>query len=113
MRDSDNAVGSLNRTMTREDRDNVIKNFNSGGIRILVTMSSSLSITSDIHNVAIVINYDMPLTYEHYFENIVWCSDCRRKGRIINFITHRDLPRIEMIQKHFLTRMEEFIERDV
>ena len=80
--------------------------FKSGQTRILLS-TDLLSRGIDIQQLSLVINFDLPRSKETYIHRIGRSGRYGRKGVAINFVTERDLENMEIIKKHYDTKIEE------
>jgi len=87
-----------------EDRNSVMKNFRAGKSRILIS-TDLLARGIDIQQIAIVINYELPFDgqLDSYIHRIGRSGRFGRKGSAINFVTDRDIYKIDKIEKIYKT----------
>lgn len=71
--------------MTTADRNDVMKRFRSGDLRVLIT-TDLLCRGIDVQQVSLVINYDFPREVESYLHRIGRGGRFGRKGYAINFV---------------------------
>lgn len=90
-----------------EDRNSVMKNFRSGASRILIS-TDLLARGIDIQQIAVVINYELPFDrqLDSYIHRIGRSGRFGRKGAAINFVTDRDVYKIEKIEKFYKTNID-------
>tara|TARA_B110000208_G_C11715281_1_gene410821 strand:+ start:149 stop:1309 length:1161 start_codon:yes stop_codon:yes gene_type:complete len=91
--------------MSQEIRDNVMSDFRAGNSRILIT-TDLLARGIDVHQVSLVINYDLPNDKESYIHRIGRSGRYGRKGYAINFVTTQDSQYIKDIEKFYNTCIE-------
>lgn len=97
--------------LTPQRRHEIMKNFRSGSIRILIT-TDLLARGIDIQQVGLVINYELPMEVESYIHRIGRTGRYGRKGYAINLITNMDLRNAMNIQTYYSTQFE-LLPRDV
>ncbi|TVT98826.1 hypothetical protein EJB05_55841, partial [Eragrostis curvula] len=73
--------------MNQQARDNAIQEFRSGLSGILIATDLR---GTDMMQVPIVINYDLPAGTVSYIRRALLCGQSQRKGVVINFITRGD-----------------------
>ncbi|TVU34397.1 hypothetical protein EJB05_16229, partial [Eragrostis curvula] len=73
--------------MNQQARDNAIQEFRSGLSGILIATDLR---GTDVMQVPIVINYDLPVEPVSYIRRALLCGQSQRKGVVINFITRAD-----------------------
>lgn len=99
-------VDCIHGEMSQVQRDKIMNSFRRGESRVLVA-TDVIARGIDVQQVSIVINYDMPRYYETYIHRIGRSGRYGRKGIAINFVTDREYPTIEKIQRIFKTTIEE------
>jgi len=99
-------VASTHALMTQKDRETVLADFRQGGSRVLVT-TDLLSRGIDVQQVSLVINYDLPKSFEKYIHRIGRGGRFGRKGTAINFVTSQELFLLRELEKYYETRIEE------
>merc|ERR1719235_456946 len=96
----DFTVSTIHAELDHEERQLVMKQFRSGSSRVLI--STDLTARGiDVHQVSLVINYDLPVSRENYLHRN------GRKGTAINFVTPRDARTMREIERHYDTQVEE------
>lgn len=101
-------VSVMHSNMTPLERIQIMKNFRSGGTRILIS-TDLLARGIDVQQVSIVINYDLPnlpQDKELYIHRIGRSGRFGRKGVSISFVTKRDYWKINELRKQFNTTIE-------
>jgi len=88
------------------DRTAVMGQFKLGGARVLIT-TDLLARGIDVHQVSVVINYDLPIEKETYLHRIGRSGRFGRKGVAINFITKNDVTYLRDLEKFYDTHVEE------
>jgi translation initiation factor 4A len=61
----------------------------------------------DVHQVSLVINYDIPSNRENYIHRIGRSGRFGRKGVAINFVTDEDIRQMKDIEQFYNTVIEE------
>ena len=74
--------------MRTEERNDVMKRFRSGDLRVLIT-TDLLCRGIDVQQVSLVINFDFPREIESYLHRIGRGGRFGRKGYAINFVVNR------------------------
>lgn len=100
------SVSSLHGDMNQIERGEIMKNFRSGTIKVLVT-TDLLSRGIDVQQVSLVINYDLPMSKESYIHRIGRSGRFGRKGLAINFLGRLDVPILREIEVYYSTSIEE------
>ncbi len=106
LNDMNYPVGCIHGDMRTIEREEVIRNFRNGEIRILLS-TDLLSRGIDVQQLSLVINYDIPINKETYIHRIGRSGRYGRKGVAINFVTDRDITDLEEIQRFYDTKIEE------
>jgi ATP-dependent RNA helicase DeaD len=91
-------VSALHGGMTQGQRDSVMLRFRSGRARLLVATNVAAR-GLDISHVSHVISYDVPDDPEEYTHRIGRTGRVDRTGIAFTFVSHRDLGRIDEIEK--------------
>merc|ERR1711935_1233187 len=92
--------------MTGQERELIMKEFQSGSSRVLIT-TDLLARGIDVQQVSLVINYDMPPNRENYIHRIGRSGRFGRKGVAINFVTTDDVRAMREIEAFYNTQIEE------
>jgi len=90
-------VASIHSDLTQDRRNEVMRNFKSRNLRILVA-TDILSRGIDIENIGIVINYDVPRDAEDYIHRIGRTARAESTGLAITFINEKDQFRFKKIE---------------
>jgi len=106
MNKRDFTVSSIHGDMSPLEREEVLKNFRLGKSRVLIA-TDVLSRGIDVHQVSLVINFDMPRKRETYIHRIGRSARYGRKGVAINFVTERDIQTLRELEKFYNTQIEE------
>lgn len=106
MIERDFTVSSMHGEMTQTEREGIMRAFRSGASRVLIT-TDLLARGIDVHQVSVVINYDLPAHLENYLHRIGRSGRFGRKGMAINFVTAEDVEMLKALEKHYATQIEE------
>jgi len=106
MTENDFAVSIMHGEMDQIKRDDVMKQFRSGTVRVLIT-TDLLARGIDVQQVGLVINYELPFKKENYIHRIGRAGRFGRKGTAINFVLPKDARYIKEIQDHYNTQIDE------
>tara|TARA_B110000208_G_scaffold192023_1_gene261871 strand:+ start:5193 stop:6332 length:1140 start_codon:yes stop_codon:yes gene_type:complete len=98
-------VSCIHGEMPQEVRDEVMKEFRGGTSRILIT-TDLLARGIDVHQVSLVINYDLPQDKESYIHRIGRTGRYGRKGFSINFVITKEAQYIHEIEKFYNTEIQ-------
>jgi translation initiation factor 4A len=105
MKQNDFTVSAMHGDMTQQDRELIMKQFRSGSTRVLIT-TDLLARGIDVHQVSLVINYDLPKNKENYIHRIGRSGRFGRKGVAINFVTDEDTEVLKDLEKFYNTQIE-------
>ena len=92
------SVGALHGDMDQRSRTNMLANFRSGDIAILVA-SDVAARGLDIPNVSHVFNFDVPIHAEDYIHRVGRTGRAGREGDAITIVTSSDKRYIDAIEK--------------
>ncbi|GFN98159.1 ATP-dependent RNA helicase eif4a [Plakobranchus ocellatus] len=106
MRKHDFTVSAMHGDMSQEERDMIMREFRSGSSRVLIA-TDLLARGIDVHQVSLVINYDIPGKRENYIHRIGRGGRFGRKGVAINFVTLDDVRTLRDIERFYNTTVEE------
>lgn len=106
MTEKDFTVSSMHGEMTQAEREGIMKAFRSGASRVLIT-TDLLARGIYVHQVSVVINYDLPAHMENYLHRIGRSGRFGRKGMAINFVTAEDADILKALQTHYSTEIQE------
>jgi ATP-dependent RNA helicase len=109
MKESHFTVSSLHGDMTQKERDAVMGEFRSSATRVLIT-TDIMGRGLDVQQVSLVVNYDLPASYDSYIHRIGRSGRYGRKGVAINFVTEEDLHVLRGIEKFYKIKIEEMPE---
>lgn len=90
-------VAAIHSDLTQERRNEVMRNFKSRQLRILVA-TDILSRGIDIENIGLVVNYDVPRDAEDYIHRIGRTARAESTGLAITFISEKDQFRFKKIE---------------
>lgn len=100
----DFAVSIIHSELTQEERNKVIDDFRSGKSRVLIA-TDIIARGIDVQQVSLVVNYDIPYQKETYIHRIGRSGRFGRKGVAINFVTFRDVEKVQEIEKFYNTKI--------
>ncbi|XP_048096408.1 probable ATP-dependent RNA helicase DDX52 [Alosa alosa] len=89
-------VDVIHADRTQQQRENVVKNFRSGKIWVLIC-TALLARGIDFKGVNLVVNYDFPTSAIEYIHRIGRTGRAGHKGKAITFFTEDDKPLIRSI----------------
>ena len=107
--EKDFSVNVLHGDMMQKERENIMSNFRSGSVRILIT-TDMLARGIDVQQVSLVINYDMPKYPQTYIHRIGRSGRYGRKGIALNFCTRKEKNILKYIQNMYSTEIKPFPE---
>ncbi len=97
-------VAAMHSDLEQERREEVMLEFKSGRINILVA-TDIVARGIDIDDIGMVINYDVPHDPEDYIHRIGRTGRANASGRAITFVSEREQGKF--------SRIEEFLEREI
>jgi translation initiation factor 4A len=106
MSQRDFTVSSMHGDMTGQERELIMKEFQTGSSRVLIT-TDLLARGIDVQQVSLVINYDLPPNRENYIHRIGRGGRFGRKGVAINFVTNDDVRAMRELEAFYSTVIEE------
>lgn len=106
MRARDFVVSSTHGSIDQKERDVILNEFRTGSSRVLIT-TDLLARGIDVHQVSLVINYDLPRNLENYIHRIGRSGRFGRKGVAINFVTQNDVRALRELEQFYNTQIEE------
>lgn len=109
LRKSDFMVSCIHAEMMQQERNLIMNEFKKGATRVLVS-TDLLSRGIDIQQISMVINYDIPNEKESYIHRIGRSGRFGRKGVAINFILRKDIPFVQVLEKHYATQIDQMPE---
>jgi len=99
-------VSAMHADLSPADRELIMKEFRSGSSRVLIT-TDLLARGIDVHQVSLVINYDLPAQKENYIHRIGRSGRFGRKGVAINLVTRDDVRSLREIEQFYDTQILE------
>jgi translation initiation factor 4A len=99
-------VCCIHSNMDKSERDKAYMEFRNGTHRVLIS-SNVTARGIDIQQVSVVINFDISKCVHTYLHRIGRSGRWGRKGVGINFVTRRDIAKIQEIEKHYSTQIIE------
>lgn len=97
-------VGYIHGEMDQKERKETVRQFRSGGVRVLVS-SDLLARGLDVQQVSLVINYELPPNRENYIHRIGRSGRFGRKGVAINLVTPAEQSELAEIEKFYSTNI--------
>lgn len=97
-------VGSMHSDLEQNERDEVMLDFKSGKLNILIA-TDIISRGIDIDDIEVVVNYDVPHDAEDYIHRIGRTARANREGVGVTFVSEKDQPKFK--------RIENFIGKDI
>ena len=99
-------VCRIHSKMSKEERKENYDSFKLGSQRVLI--SSDITARGvDIQQVSVVINFDIPNDVHIYLHRIGRSGRWGRKGTGINFVTKRDVTKLQAIEEYYSTEIME------
>merc|ERR1712137_564046 len=105
MSSRDFTVSAMHGDMEQKERDVIMREFRNGATRVLIT-TDLLARGIDVHQVSLVINYDLPTNRENYIHRIGRSGRYGRKGVAINLVTYEDVPVLRDLEEFYRTQVE-------
>merc|ERR1712083_1162786 len=90
----------------QQDRDSIMNDFRTGKTRVLIT-TDIWARGLDVHQISLVINYDLPNNRENYIHRIGRSGRFGRKGVAINFVRHGETRILRDIEQYYSTQIDE------
>jgi len=106
MRAKEFTVSSTHGDIDQKERDVILNEFRTGSSRVLIT-TDLLARGIDVHQVSLVINYDLPRNPENYLHRIGRSGRFGRKGVAINFVTNDDEKALRELEQFYHTTIDE------
>jgi len=106
MRAREFTVSSTHGDIGQKEREIILTEFRTGSSRVLIA-TDLLARGIDVHQVSLVINYDLPRNIENYIHRIGRSGRFGRKGVAINFVTYDDTRTIRELERFYNTQIEE------
>jgi translation initiation factor 4A len=98
-------ISSIHGGLDQQERNSILKEFRNGKTRILIC-TDLLARGIDVHQVSLVINYDLPVHIEDYVHRIGRSGRHGRKGVGINLLTSFELNDLKEIEKYYSTTVD-------
>ena len=106
MQARDFTVSAMHGDMDQQERDVIMREFRSGSSRALVT-ADLLARGTDVQQVSLVINYDLPTNRENSVHRVGRGGRFGRKRVAINMVTEEDKRTLRDIETFYNTSIEE------
>lgn len=97
-------IGEMHSDLEQEKREDVILDFKSGKINVLVA-TDIMARGIDIDDIDLVVNYDVPREAEDYVHRIGRTARADREGNAITFISEKEIGKFKVIER--------FLEKEV
>ena len=107
MKNAGFSVGCMHSSLTKTEREDVLKSFSVGNENILIS-SNIIARGIDIQQVNLVINFDIPSNVHTYLHRIGRGGRWGRKGSAINLVTEREVESMRRIETHYKVNIPEF-----
>lgn len=104
--EKDFMVGCIHGSLPQEVRNEVMKQFRDGSTRILVS-TDLLARGIDVHQVGLVINYELPSKKENYLHRIGRSGRYGRRGIAINLVSTNEATALLELQNFYHTQIKE------
>lgn len=101
----DHVVSCIHGEMDQPTRDRIMKEFRTGSSRVLIT-TDLLARGIDVHQVSLVINYDLPPQKESYIHRIGRSGRFGRKGTALNLIRQNDERSLKELEEFYNTQID-------
>eukprot|EP01121_Diplochlamys_sp_Union-15-3_P022014 TRINITY_DN923_c0_g2_i1.p1 TRINITY_DN923_c0_g2~~TRINITY_DN923_c0_g2_i1.p1 ORF type:complete len:402 (+),score=81.81 TRINITY_DN923_c0_g2_i1:79-1284(+) len=98
-------VSAIHGDASQRERDGIMNDFRTGTTRVLIT-TDLLARGIDVHQVSLVLNYDLPRNLENYIHRIGRSGRFGRKGVAINFVTKDDQTTLKELEKFYRTEIQ-------
>ena len=106
MKENDFVVSCIHSGMSMEVRNDVMKEFREGCSRILIS-TDLLARGIDVHQVGLVINFELPSKKENYIHRIGRSGRYGRRGVAINLVSKHEAHYLMQIQEFYQTQISE------
>ena len=106
MKHDDFPAERIHSGMDESERIGIYEKFKEGACRVLIS-TDLLARGIDVQQVSIVINFDVPKNVHTYLHRIGRSGRWGRKGVGINFITRRDVQKLEEYKQFYSTEIKE------
>ncbi|KAL8270918.1 hypothetical protein Esti_005130 [Eimeria stiedai] len=106
LKEANFTVTRMHGDMPQKERDEIMRNFREGQSRVLIA-TDVWGRGLDVHQVSLVINYDLPNSRELYIHRIGRSGRYGRKGVAINFVKNDDIRILRDIEQYYATQIDE------
>ena len=106
LKQKDFIISCIHGTLEQEKRNEVMRDFRDGVSRILVS-TDLLARGIDVHQVGLVINYELPSRKENYIHRIGRSGRFGRRGIAINLISSSEVAYLMDIQAYYQTQIKQ------
>lgn len=106
MKEKNFVVSCIHGGMEPEVRNETMREFREGASRILIS-TDLLARGIDVHQVGLVINYELPVKKENYIHRIGRSGRYGRKGVAINLISNHEAHYLLEIQEFYHTHIDQ------
>ena len=93
-------VSSTHDDISYQERKVILEEFRTGSSRILI-IPDSFAFMIDVHQVSLVIQYDLPRDHEKYIRRINCSGRMGRKGVSISFVTKDDFVTFRQLEEFY------------
>ena len=100
-------VGCIHSEMDKVEREKSLREFRQGSIRVMIS-SNVTARGIDIQQVSVVVNFDIPKDVHTYIHRIGRSGRWGRRGVGINFMTRRDISKMNEIKSYYNAQIDEF-----
>eukprot|EP00830_Metopus_es_P012723 TRINITY_DN2908_c0_g1_i1.p1 TRINITY_DN2908_c0_g1~~TRINITY_DN2908_c0_g1_i1.p1 ORF type:complete len:457 (-),score=92.06 TRINITY_DN2908_c0_g1_i1:26-1396(-) len=94
------SVCSIHGEMDQSTRSSIVKEFQTGSSRTLVT-TEAFGCKIDVQQVSLIVNFDLPRSKEYYYKRISRTGRLGRAGIAINFVGPKDATFLKEVQDYF------------
>ncbi len=98
-------VSLIHSKMDMTDRIKIMQDFRAGKSRVLIS-TDLLSRGIDVHQVALVVNYDLPKNKQCYLHRIGRSGRYGKRGVSVSFVTQRDHYILKDLERHYKTKID-------
>ncbi len=86
--------------MTQQERNEIMEDFVSGKIRVLIT-TDILARGIDVQQVSLVVNFDVSREVDTYLHRVGRSGRWARKGIAINFVVYKDMKYLRDVERYY------------
>ena len=105
MKEKNFVVSNIHGGMDMEIRNKVMQEFRAGASRILIS-TDLLARGIDVHQVELVVNYELPSKKENYIHRIGRSGRFGKRGIAINLISNHEAKTMLDIESYYNTQIE-------